>query len=88
MNGFSNSLAMERFSQALADEMARITAICEAFGFQCEPTLVLRHKDGANKSALISNDDDSAALIKCITELCTNANSKVRVVATDRLVVE
>lgn len=87
-NGLEKAIVTEWFGQALADEMARIEAICESVGFVCKPTLILRHPDGASRSVVIGNDDPQK-LVKCVTDLhAVDSGSTMRVVETERLVVE
>lgn len=53
---------------ALSSKLAEMEAICEEYGYQVTPTLLLRHKEGPAYSMLISNDDLNTVIL-CIAEI-------------------
>jgi len=61
-------MSLEAMQSELTLQMDELTDIARRYGFDAVPTVVMRHKDGANKSVLMTNDAPED-VIGCIAEL-------------------
>lgn len=59
---------LESLQAELTLKMGEIDDICENYGYDAVPTLLLRHQKGASSSILMGNDSLSKVVL-CIGEL-------------------
>lgn len=59
---------LESLQAELTIKMGEIDSVCQEYGYEAVPTLLLRHSKGASSSILISNDS-LGQVVMCIAEL-------------------
>lgn len=59
---------LESLQAELTLKLSEIDSICESFGYDATPTLLLRHSKGASSSILMGNDS-LGKVVLCIAEL-------------------
>lgn len=64
----SKKALFREFRGDLDDALAHVESICRRYGYQAKPTLVLRHHDGNQYSAMFGNDSPQE-VIDCIQYL-------------------
>lgn len=69
-NDMKKSSKLNNLKSELILKFAEIDDLCKHYGYSVIPTLLLRHKLGADSSILISNDQPSE-IISAIGGICT-----------------
>lgn len=60
--------SLKSLGAQLSEKLAEMEVICETFGYEVIPTLLLRHERGPSFSLVLGNDDLNKVVL-CIAEL-------------------